>query len=122
MMYLTSARRVPILFGSRTHPYLRINTNADPGLSHDLEAMAAYRGLVDQLRAHVVKVVLEPGDCFILDNLRTAHGRPAYRPEYSGSDRWLKRIYITVDLRKSRHLRTAPDSRGIDSQKQPAYD
>jgi hypothetical protein len=116
-----SDRRVPILFGSTAHPYFRINTNVEPGLSGDREAMVAYRELTDQLRTHAVALALEPGDCFILDNLRAAHGRPPYQPEYSGSDRWLKRIYITMDLRKSRHLRTAPESRVINPQTQCAY-
>jgi hypothetical protein len=115
-------RRMPILFGAKTHPYLRINTNVDPDLSQDPDAMKAYQELIDQLRAHIVEIVLEPGDCFIMDNLRAAHGRPAYQPAFLGSDRWLKRLYVTADLRKSRHLRTAPEARIINSQGQSTYD
>jgi hypothetical protein len=116
-----SDHRVSVLFGATAHPYLRINTNVEPRLSHDPEALDADRELTNQLRTHAVAFALEPGDCFILDNLKAAHGRPPYRPEYSGSDRWIKRIYITMDLRKSRHLRTIPESRVIDSQAQLAY-
>jgi hypothetical protein len=117
-----SARRIPVLFGSRSRPYLRINTNVDPQLADDQQALNAYRELVDQLREHSKEVVLEPGDCFVLDNLRAAHGRSSYKPEYAGADRWLKRIYITSDLRKSRRLRVTSESRLINSQLQVSYE
>jgi hypothetical protein len=114
-------QRVPLLYGDSASPYLRINMNADPLLDEDPEAAAAYRDLVDQLRLGITEVALEPGDCFILDNLKAAHGRSPYRPEYSGLDRWLKRLYITLDLRKSRGLRDRPESRTINSKENRAY-
>jgi hypothetical protein len=103
--------RVPILFGDRGSPYLRINLNADPDLQRDTEAQMALEKLIGVLTKNALEVPLESGDCFYLDNFRVVHGRSPYAPKYDGNDRWLKRLYITSYLRKSRDLRVGPDSR-----------
>jgi hypothetical protein len=105
--------RVPILFGNIDSPYMRINLNAQSEVDNDKEAKHALKILVDVLRRNAVPVILETGDCFYLDNFRAVHGREAYTPRYDGKDRWLKRIYITRDLRKSRSLRDKAESRII---------
>jgi alpha-ketoglutarate-dependent taurine dioxygenase len=57
--------------------------------------------------------VLEPGDVCFIDNFKAVHGRRAFKARYDGHDRWLKRVNITRDLRKSRAEREAPTSRVI---------
>jgi len=105
--------KVPILFGHKDSPYLRINLNADPEVENDGEAQAALEKLVMTLNKNACEVVLDRGDCFYLDNFRAVHGRAPYTPSYDGQDRWLKRLYITSYLRKSRDLRDSPESRII---------
>jgi alpha-ketoglutarate-dependent taurine dioxygenase len=56
-------------------------------------------------------VVLEPGDVCLIDNLKSVHGRKPFLARYDGSDRWLKRINIARDLRKSRACRQGPNGR-----------
>jgi L-asparagine oxygenase len=58
-------------------------------------------------------VSLRPGDCVFVDNFRAVHGRKSFRPRYDGSDRWLKRLNITRNLRGSRAWRRAADDRII---------
>jgi alpha-ketoglutarate-dependent taurine dioxygenase len=59
-------------------------------------------------------VILQPGDIYFIDNFRAVHGRKPFKANYDGNDRWLKRINITRDLRKSRTYRSNPTSRIID--------
>ncbi|MGH3157019.1 MAG: TauD/TfdA family dioxygenase, partial [Streptosporangiaceae bacterium] len=73
----------------------------------------AYEILCAALEARLTEVVLRPGDVLFIDNFRTVHGRRPFRARYDGKDRWLKRINITRDLRKSRAHRLASGSRVI---------
>ncbi|WP_088889847.1 TauD/TfdA family dioxygenase [Leptolyngbya ohadii] len=105
--------RRSILFGNRESPYFRLNLNM---LNMDLLEQSAKDALdffINGLKEVEQSVVLGAGDVLFLDNFRTAHGRPPYLPAYDGSDRWLKRLYITTDLRKSRDLRESAASRLI---------
>ena len=58
-------------------------------------------------------LVLKPGDFVFIDNYRTVNGRRPFKARYDGFDRWLKRINITKDLRKSRDVRPASTERRI---------
>ncbi len=108
-------KRMPILFGHPDAPYMRINLNVDPQLINDPPAQAAYDSFGQALQACAEPVVLHPGDCFYLDNYRAAHGRPPYAPAFEGGDRWLKRVYVTGYLRRSRAERGAPEARLIQT-------
>jgi hypothetical protein len=41
------------------------------------------------------------------------HGRKPFRARFDGTDRWLRRLNVAVDLRKSRKFRLTADSRVI---------
>lgn len=101
----------PIFFGARDAPYLCLDVPFT--LSERLEEphRGAWTRLIERLEASVVETVLEPGDVIFLDNFRTAHGRRPYTPRYDGLDRWLVRIQIAVDLRKSRGARRHAEAR-----------
>lgn len=106
-------RPMPILFGDKTSPYIRINTISMHAVDGDEAARNALAILIQALKESMVDVVLEPGDAFYVDNYKAVHGRRPYQPRYDGTDRWLKRIYLTNDLRKSRSLRHSTQSRII---------
>jgi L-asparagine oxygenase len=108
-----SIKRLPILFGDFERPYFRINLNSDAGLDADDEAQLALDELTNILNRNAIQLSLEQGDCLYLDNFRAVHGRSSYKPNYDGNDRWLKRLYISSYLRKSRNLRTCPEGRVI---------
>ena len=61
----------------------------------------------------MTEVVLRPGDVLFIDNYRVVHGRKPFKARYDGTDRWLKRIGVTRDLRKSRAARETAASRII---------
>jgi L-asparagine oxygenase len=109
----TNPQKVPVLFGDRKAPYLCI----DPYFMDrvDDESQQALDQLIQVIDSCLVPIVLQPGDCCFIDNYRAVHGRQPFKARYDGTDRWLKRINVTRDLRKSRGARAASESRVIFS-------
>jgi Fe(II)/alpha-ketoglutarate-dependent arginine beta-hydroxylase len=104
--------KVPILYGNRDAPYIRI----DPyymDSQEDPEAQFALDALMREIDARLTEIVLSPGDFIFIDNYRAVHGRKSFHARYDGTDRWLKRINITKDLRKSSDARATRESRII---------
>jgi alpha-ketoglutarate-dependent taurine dioxygenase len=98
-----------MLFGDPQKPYIRL----DPYFTMpvDDEAGAALNALAKTVDDNLQEVVLKPGDCFFIDNYRIVHGRRAFKARYDGTDRWLKRINLTRDLRKSQGARAGCEMR-----------
>lgn len=105
--------RVPVLRGARDTPYMCL----DPYFmaTGDLQPRAreALDGLVAAIDRVLEPVVLEPGDCCFIDNLRAVHGRNPFQARFDGTDRWLKRLNVTRDLRGSREARAESSARVI---------
>lgn len=104
--------RISILFGDPVSPYMRLDRFL-VDRPDDEQACSALDALIQAMDSILSEVVLEPGDCLFLDNYRAVHGRKAFNARYDGQDRWLKRINIARDLRKSRNARSTPTSRVI---------
>lgn len=105
-------RHIAVLFGDRKAPYIRLDppymeSDGSPGAKDALDE------LIRQLSARKTHVRLGPGDIMFVDNFRVVHGREPFRAKYDGTDRWLKRVKITRDLRKSREHRSSAVSRKI---------
>ena len=102
----------PVLFGGTDRPYLRV----DPAFMKPPPSEAATQGL-DSLAAEIERtmsgIALRPGEVLFIDNYRTVHGRQSFRPRYDGTDRWLKRLNLVRDLRKSRGNRVTAADRVI---------
>ena len=43
----------------------------------------------------------------IINNHRLAHGRKPFKAEYNGKDRWLERVLILEDIRKTINCRAS---------------
>ncbi|MFG2168869.1 guanitoxin biosynthesis L-enduracididine beta-hydroxylase GntD [Micromonospora chersina] len=104
---------IAVLFGDRNAPYIR----ADPyfmdvaeGDDQARSALDAFSKAMDDL---MFDVALQDGDFIIIDNYRVVHGRKPFKARHDGTDRWLKRINITADLRKSRASRPGRADRTI---------
>lgn len=97
---------VAVLFGDRDRPYIR----ADPYFmmvpDDDLEARLALDHLIREIDAKMLDLQQESGDFCFLDNFRVVHGRKPFHARFDGADRWLKRINVACDLRKSRAVRS----------------
>ena len=103
--------KVAVLFGSREAPYMRLDPFFMDRLSDEPEAQAALDALVRAVDEHLQDLVLRPGDTCFIDNYRAVHGRKPFSARYDGRDRWLKRINVACDLRKSRDKRASAASR-----------
>jgi len=105
--------KAPVLFGDRHDPYMRLDPYHMRTDGWPERSLQAFQGLCDQIETHMKDVALRPGDCVFIDNFRAVHGRRSFRARYDGSDRWLKRLNITRNLRGSRAWRPASDHRII---------
>jgi Fe(II)/alpha-ketoglutarate-dependent arginine beta-hydroxylase len=109
----TSPERVSVFFGSPAAPYLRLDPYFMDPLYDDPEAQQALDALIQHIDERLFDLVLQPGDFCFLDNYRATHGRKPFKARYDGSDRWIKRICVTRDLRKSRQSRASITARVI---------
>lgn len=97
--------RTGVLFGGDSTPYLAFDEYFIETGPEDEEARAALAALTGQLQRSRSDVALAPGDLLMVDNYRSVHGRQPFPARYDGRDRWLKRVSVTRDLRRSRAAR-----------------
>jgi Fe(II)/alpha-ketoglutarate-dependent arginine beta-hydroxylase len=103
----------PLLFGDRNDPYMALDPYHMKTEGWPERSLQAFQGLCDQIETNMKDVSLRPGDCVFIDNFRAVHGRKSFRARYDGTDRWLKRLNITRNLRTSRAWRPSADNRII---------
>lgn len=104
---------VAVLHGADDRPYLRADPYFMDLVGEDARATAALTELCQQIDANLKGYALAPGEILFLDNYRAVHGRRAFQARFDGADRWLKRLNLTRDLRKSRARRENASSRVI---------
>jgi L-asparagine oxygenase len=92
---------VPVLFGDRDRPYLRIDLPFMKCLANRSVAARALAALTAELERVQQSVVVEQGSLLVIDNYLAVHGRQPFRARYDGTDRWLKRMIVSRDLRKA---------------------
>jgi Fe(II)/alpha-ketoglutarate-dependent arginine beta-hydroxylase len=110
---IDGVQKMAVLEGIPSSPYLRIDPYYMQPLEEADEASSALHLLIQAIDENVSEIVLRPGDFLFIDNFRAVHGRRPFTAKYDGTDRWLKRINITRDLRKSRSARSTSTSRVI---------
>lgn len=109
----TKPKKIAVLFGDPKAPYVRIDPYfMDPVGDHP-EAQKALDQLIAAIDAKIKDMPLNPGEFCFIDNFRGVHGRKPFKARYDGKDRWIKRVNIVRDLRKSRDVREAAASRII---------
>jgi Fe(II)/alpha-ketoglutarate-dependent arginine beta-hydroxylase len=105
-----SPEKIPVLFGDPQAPYVRLDPYfMDPVA--DPQAQATLQQLTEQIDGAIEDCVLQPGDFCFIDNFQAVHGRKPFKARYDGHDRWLKRVNVVRDLRKSRESRLTASSR-----------
>jgi hypothetical protein len=108
----TGRERAPVLFGDPESPYIRFDPYSMDRPETE-EAKLAMDHLIRVIDENLTGVALLPGECLFIDNYKAVHGRTSFKARFDGTDRWLKRITVARDLRKSRGSRKAPASRVI---------
>lgn len=103
--------KVPILYGAEEAPYIRLDPYFMDKTASDARAARALEEICRLIDMNLKNHSLAPGEVLFLDNYRAVHGRKAFRARFDGTDRWLKRLSVTRDLRKSRARRVNAASR-----------
>ncbi|GAA1236928.1 clavaminate synthase family protein [Prauserella halophila] len=91
---------LPVLTGPTDDPNLCVDLHGMVAL--DDQAEQALNVLQELMEANLVGGVLEPGELLIVDNNSAVHGRTDFTPHYDGRDRWLRRCFVTNNLRRVR--------------------
>jgi Fe(II)/alpha-ketoglutarate-dependent arginine beta-hydroxylase len=109
---VTRPEKIPVLFGSPDSPYCRLDPYfMDP--PENPSAREALDRLIQLVNSRIENLMLEAGEMCFIDNFKAVHGRRPFKARFDGRDRWLKRINITRDLRRSRSARSAPEARAL---------
>lgn len=90
---------VPVLFGDGRRPYLRIDRPFMHCAQARPDAVAALDALMAELERATVPVVVDSGSLLVVDNYVAVHGRRAFSGRFDGTDRWLKRMIVSRNLR-----------------------
>lgn len=101
---------IAVLFGNPINPYWRLDPYfmEMPNETKDKEALELLIKLIDE---NIKPIVIDAGEILFCDNYRVVHGRGSFNAKFDGTDRWLKRLNIVNDLRKSRASRKSAKSR-----------
>ncbi|BBH67845.1 L-asparagine oxygenase [Actinoplanes sp. OR16] len=104
---------VALLDGHPGAPVLRIDRDFVAAVDGDPAAERALAWLVGHLDRNLYDVPLAAGDACFIDNRNAVHGRRPFQARYDGRDRWLKRVNVVTDLRRSRPARQSATDRVI---------
>ncbi len=108
-----SPARTAVLSGDPRAPFVRLDPAFMQRALGDQPAQRALGEVIAAIDDKIKDVVLAPGEMLIIDNLRAVHGRRPFSAHYDGTDRWLRRINITADLRKSAGRRYGVHGRAV---------
>jgi Taurine catabolism dioxygenase TauD, TfdA family len=108
----SEGEKAPVLFGDPKSPYIRFDPYCMDRPETE-EARSAMDYLIRAIDEILTGVALRPGECLFIDNYKAVHGRSSFKARFDGTDRWLKRINVARDLRRSRGVRKGPTSRVI---------
>jgi L-asparagine oxygenase len=106
-------RKKPVLYGDKTRPYMSLDPYYMVADQMAPRPRAAFEAFTRAIDAALTGVVLHPGDIVFIDNFRAVHGREPFTARYDGTDRWLKRLNITRNLRVSRGARRSSTDRVV---------
>lgn len=98
---IRSAVPTTVLSGDRFNPYLRIDRPFMDVAPGDTEAEGALDRLMDELHRVQQDIAVDPGSLLIVDNYRAVHGRRPFTARYDGTDRWLKKLTVSRNLRRN---------------------
>ncbi|MGW2047295.1 guanitoxin biosynthesis L-enduracididine beta-hydroxylase GntD [Streptomyces sp. NPDC001858] len=98
-LMVTRPEPVAVLFGHRLNPYLRIDLPFTRCIGADPEAEQAVKRLMGELERVQQDIPVGPGSLLVVDNHLAVHGRRPFSVRYDGTDRWLKKLTVSRNLR-----------------------
>ncbi|MEU9952441.1 guanitoxin biosynthesis L-enduracididine beta-hydroxylase GntD [Streptomyces sp. NPDC047939] len=109
----SSPRPTAILSGSQDAPFIRIDPAFMERSLSDPAAEKALETVIAAFDTRLRDVSLAPGELLLIDNKRAIHGRRPFKARYDGTDRWLRRINVTSNLRDSEDRRYGSHGRAL---------
>jgi Fe(II)/alpha-ketoglutarate-dependent arginine beta-hydroxylase len=106
---------LPVLRGGPDGNDLCIDSDYTLPAAGDPLAVRALAKAHEVITRNLYDLVLHAGDMCFLDNRNVVHGRRSFRARFDGQDRWLKRVNVARDLRKSSGARVGVARRAIRS-------
>lgn len=94
---------MPVLSGDLLEPDLSVDFYGMEAITPS--GQLALKILEEALLEVTVEHRLMTGDLMIVDNRVAAHARTAFKPRYDGQDRWLQRLFVVHDFRRSKASR-----------------
>jgi L-asparagine oxygenase len=86
--------KCPVLYGTKEYPMMTVDQAFMFVPDKDHEAKIALDAFYEALDKKAIKIIMNPGDIVIIDNLATAHARASYKPYYGPRQRWMRRVNI----------------------------
>lgn len=108
-----TASQLFTLYGDKDYPFMCYDPAYTDFRKTSPALLKGYEELQKEIARKTKDIAIGPGDICIIDNRKVVHGRRAFQPKFDGSDRWLKRISVTTNLRKSAEFRDGISSRVI---------
>ncbi|HKT01758.1 MAG TPA: guanitoxin biosynthesis L-enduracididine beta-hydroxylase GntD [Rugosimonospora sp.] len=106
---------LPILRGGPDGRDLCIDSDYTLPAPGDALAARALAVAHEVIASSLYELVLHAGDVCFLDNRNVVHGRRPFHARFDGQDRWLKRVNVTRDLRRSSGARVGTARRVVRS-------
>ncbi|HEY7420118.1 MAG TPA: TauD/TfdA family dioxygenase [Ktedonobacteraceae bacterium] len=97
------SQQLPVLWGDVLEPNISVDFYGMEALT--FPAQLALKTLEEALLKVTISHRLVTGDLMIVDNRVAAHARTAFPPRYDGQDRWIQRLFVVHDFRRSRASR-----------------
>lgn len=91
---LEKPSQLPVLYGTKDHQLMHVDQAFMYVNDNDQKAKEALDKFHAALDASAWRIVMEPGQIVIIDNLATAHARSSYVPDYGAKQRWMRRVNI----------------------------
>lgn len=89
-----------VLYGDPADPYVRFDKPFMKCVGDDPLATQALKSLDAEFARVQREIALGPGTLLILDNHRAVHARKPFPAKYDGTDRWLKKLTVSRNLRR----------------------
>jgi L-asparagine oxygenase len=104
---------LPIIYGSQEDPFLVFDQDLMKGIDEEAENLK--QEIIQLYYQYREEYVLSPGEILIIDNRRVVHGRSPFQPRYDGSDRFIIRSFVVLDIKKSEYARSGETPRMVSA-------
>jgi L-asparagine oxygenase len=104
---------LPIIYGSQEDPFLVFDQDLMKGITKEAENLK--QEIIQLYYQYRTEYILSPGEILLIDNRRVVHGRSPFQPRYDGTDRFIIRSFVALDIKKSEYARSNETPRMVSA-------